>query len=798
MKLKGKPNVEETSQVVEVDVNVNEDGVESVAPAITSRVTSSVISEEVIFTRDTPVDSPLVSSTPSIRKEGRVINVSDLMKSKTSSSPLAKIARVVKRRKNNETSEKEVRQVDVNVEEGGVEGSVVPALPEESAAETKDAESAQVEDPTTPMLRLVKALSFHSQASASVEKKPESDAIVHVPPSMDDTEKQPNDAAVADNDQPPPVTSPVEAEKAVESSANPSTFSMMHVLAHAMSFITEDNTAIDKSADLTPVDSKDAKKEPIDPAIAINTCDASDIVEDNDDTSPIAAAEQPNEATIKAPVEKAESEMLLSPFGMMQMLGQAMSFMTEDNNGKAKNSESKPNSSPREEANLCECAHPNNADDANNVKATVEETNHVESKDEVKAGVVDLVPVTASAVESAKETAAAGSAVNSAPADPQIDILREMSIATQRMNNKTTPVGLGNRVDETPDSIEFTNEMRIANQRANNKSSKFRNIGSKSLRMLSKAKSYRKQRTSANETKSLTSVSTAPSATSSVPVSVSLSDFTEKVRNTSNNGRRQKHWKEYTDPITGKKYYSNGITTTWTRPSTLAASNASADQAVALSPANEEKPGAKKGVLSKYLPNGTSTKENVAATESTSNVECVKKPELKLSSLLNSKSRKEKSGQPDESSVCTDNITADSEGNVSVLSSPSKSVIVDASESDNQDEVPKESEPEVESVPVCADGMATDSEGKVASTSLTLNAETGTAEQNVENAELTPKKKKKKRKKGWREYTCPTTGNKYYSNGTITTWDKPAEFDEARATKPQVESEKRVTMISFA
>jgi hypothetical protein len=112
--------------------------------------------------------------------------------------------------------------------------------------------------------------------------------------------------------------------------------------------------------------------------------------------------------------------------------------------------------------------------------------------------------------------------------------------------------------------------------------------------------------------------------------------------------------------------------------------------------------------------------------------------------------------------------------------------------------VPKESEPEVESVPVCADGMATDSEGKVASTSLTLNAETGTAEQNVENAELTPKKKKKKRKKGWREYTCPTTGNKYYSNGTITTWDKPAEFDEARATKPQVESEKRVTMISFA
>ena len=65
------------------------------------------------------------------------------------------------------------------------------------------------------------------------------------------------------------------------------------------------------------------------------------------------------------------------------------------------------------------------------------------------------------------------------------------------------------------------------------------------------------------------------------------------------------------------------------------------------------------------------------------------------------------------------------------------------------------------------------------------------------------KKKKKKGKNGWREYTCPNSGDKYYSNGTITTWDKPAEFDDVdggEVIKSQVEkdSDKRVTMISFA
>ncbi|CAB9507143.1 PRP40 pre-mRNA processing factor 40 homolog [Seminavis robusta] len=47
-------------------------------------------------------------------------------------------------------------------------------------------------------------------------------------------------------------------------------------------------------------------------------------------------------------------------------------------------------------------------------------------------------------------------------------------------------------------------------------------------------------------------------------------------------------WAEYTDANTGKKYYSNGVTTTWERPEGLVSSSLSAATIVAQSNANEE------------------------------------------------------------------------------------------------------------------------------------------------------------------------------------------------------------------
>jgi hypothetical protein len=60
--------------------------------------------------------------------------------------------------------------------------------------------------------------------------------------------------------------------------------------------------------------------------------------------------------------------------------------------------------------------------------------------------------------------------------------------------------------------------------------------------------------------------------------------------------------------------------------------------------------------------------------------------------------------------------------------------------------------------------------------------------------------------KGWRVAIDLATGNKYYYNGMITTWDKPADFDDATTSDTQGSQEttpegasdtnKSVTMIS--
>ena len=148
-----------------------------------------------------------------------------------------------------------------------------------------------------------------------------------------------------------------------------------------------------------------------------------------------------------------------------------------------------------------------------------------------------------------------------------------------------------------------------------------------------------------------------------------------------------------------------------------------------------------------------------------------------LALLFRLKPHKDKSKKPDDSSVSTGNISSNSEGNVSAISSHDYG---ESTEADTQAEMNS----------ICANILTTHFEDKVAN--------------NLDNKGIKPTKKKKRRKKGWREYTCPNTGNKYYSNGTVTTWDKPAEFDDENQEEPATlfASEsgnwKRVTMISFA
>ena len=161
-----------------------------------------------------------------------------------------------------------------------------------------------------------------------------------------------------------------------------------------------------------------------------------------------------------------------------------------------------------------------------------------------------------------------------------------------------------------------------------------------------------------------------------------------------------------------------------------------------------------------------------------------KKPVSKFALLLKSRSSKKKDAQPDDISTCTGNVTTDSEENASAISSPSRSVVGERSMNESDKQCNAKMEPKKDEV-----------SGSSANVLATASEEKATKPKK--------KKKKKKGKNGWREYTCPNSGDKYYSNGTITTWDKPAEFDDVdggEVIKSQVEkdSDKRVTMISFA
>lgn len=665
MKLKVKKDDEKTNQT---DTNVDK---ERVTPTMATNVRGGMGSKS-------PNESTSVPSTPSNFGPWQVINASDLLKSKSSPSPLAKmgmLTRAMKSKKNGtQDDESEERPVNINVDVGGVKDSMVPSLPEESAKVEGRTESVEVdiilkqsdegiENPTAPMLRLVKALSFHSQAS-----KPQADIDVakKVDPSQNDSDKNIEHVDSAPMKASNSPANALEPEKQTESS--PSTFGLLHAVAQAMSFMTEANDEEKKESEDSPVDAEKDEKCRVDSAVAIHTGDANDVVQKD--------------------AAKPASDLKV------------------------------------------------------NLDSKVEP--------------------------------------------------RKSSIATQRVNNKTGSemVGSGGNKNGASESIEYTpEELLSVKQKSHGKSSyKLRNFRSKSIGLVAKATSTKKRDMFAsNETFSRASLSPVPSGTNSVSISsVAVSDYTEKVGNLSSRKqnhkvstkkKKQKRWREYTDPNTGKKYYSNGTTTTWTKPADFAAKNLSNECA---------EPTPNKDQSNKQSDKSSFSKEKKANNEGS-----VKKSALAM--LFKSSSRKGKATQPDDLSVCTDNITAHSDGNVSVISSPSKSVTNDNDDGETNNESKVLKENELEANPICENILATDCEGKV------TDAMSGTPDSN--DAELKPKKKKKRRKKGWREYTCPNTGNKYYSNGTITTWDKPAEFEdqnqEEEAKLLSSDNGKRVTMISF-
>jgi hypothetical protein len=269
--------------------------------------------------------------------------------------------------------------------------------------------------------------------------------------------------------------------------------------------------------------------------------------------------------------------------------------------------------------------------------------------------------------------------------DPEINaprnMTREMSVATQRMNNKTAASVETNEDEdgEIPDCIEYTTEMcDKVNSRSGAKPHGMfytQNIQSRSRTVFGKAKSFTKDKLSIKDTGEV-SVSTKSTASHALKClsafSCSTSDFTEQVDNltstskkrSSSKSKKQKRWREYTDPSTGKNYYSNGTTTTWSKPclegvAETPTPNIDAPKAETSDPTTiDNDPIAKTEVLDKSEKAGPKSKSS----------------RLLLIPKFKSRKEKEKVCHAEDTSVGTDNNTADTEGNVSIVSSPEHSV----------------------------------------------------------------------------------------------------------------------------
>jgi hypothetical protein len=138
---------------------------------------------------------------------------------------------------------------------------------------------------------------------------------------------------------------------------------------------------------------------------------------------------------------------------------------------------------------------------------------------------------------------------------------------------------------------------------------------------------------------------------------------TSKKRSSSKS-KKQKRWREYTDPSTGKNYYSNGTTTTWSKPclegvAETPTPNIDAPKAETSDPTTiDNDQTAKTEVLDKSEKAGPKSKS----------------ARLLLIPKFKSRKEKEKVCHAEDTSVGTDNNTADTEGNVSIVSSPEYSV----------------------------------------------------------------------------------------------------------------------------
>ncbi|KAL3796007.1 hypothetical protein HJC23_013064 [Cyclotella cryptica] len=776
-----------TDEDCEVEVSSDEEAIEGIAvPSFVSSIGEEMEAASSKVMEPVETNEPSVPSRASMAKTtGEVIDVSTLLASTSHSSPKAvtlKLAQLMKRgrasTKDKKTGNAGFCQDDVNFDEDELDGPAAPEplrdvrkfqtdeLPSSSLNVELDGKTLGRINSSSTMQKLTQMMRFRNEGSGGAGNE-----------STDNVEDHQVDASIAED----------------ELGGNATRFLRPEIgdLATAENAMATEKRAVEPSQ-------------------------ASDFPS----STPVAGPPAPTVA----------STMSASNFAVMPMFAQAMSFFTDDDVTEQKSRES---SHVKMGSQIDGRVTPITTL-GDHTSCVGEETLYNPSIPVVEPAANDgtygddLIPHFSSFLP--KEQSHRSSASLTAHVDVKngnvpsintpIDITREMSIATQQMTNKTTSchVNLTEMEEYPPDSIEFTHEMSIANKKGNTSSVTLADIRSRSRGVFNKAKTFTKEKSPSVSANSISLSGTTGNVNNS---SLKKSNSSSAIKSSSKR-KKPKRWRAYIDPSSGNTYYSNGITTTWTKPPSFIDTNALNDRAGVTSAKEKfvttntlKSTHSKKGIISRYLPTSNHNLTNkkpggTLAREVPTKDHEPKQAHLKsskISMILKSNPRNDKRSHTEDASFCTDNIATDSEGNVSVVAYPVNSATPEdtpTSPDCQQEVLPKETESELRAFPDRTDIITTACEENVSSAATTLVVERMENSSSSDTKENTAKpKKKRKKRKGWREYTDPSSGNKYYSNGTITTWDKPADFNDVAevsditSTEFKNEGDKRVTIISF-
>jgi len=266
-----------------------------------------------------------------------------------------------------------------------------------------------------------------------------------------------------------------------------------------------------------------------------------------------------------------------------------------------------------------------------------------------------------------------------------------------------------------------------------------------------------------------------------------------RSNNSSSSISKKKGWREYTDPTSGKRYFSNGAITTWERPAnveiTVSTSRSSSGTPTSMGTNDISNT----AVGSSCLPpapttSNTRSSKKVARTSSVTPPTVAEKKEqankLVQRVVVNNKSQRKKfklffkykKNTPSKNDATPSSPSKKSSG-IRKNTDPASPDRTEASAADvsidSFGNSPMSCTSQYPTTPSQQQQHTHLANIITNSNFPAVDVDVVSNDSPKSNTTCSTNKSKKKKKKGWKEYSDPNSGKTYYSDGVTTTWVKP-------------------------